>query len=468
MALLNGVTRFQADLSMINHRIASTEICKEMFSQSEHSDFESFLNEFLAQIKDMSDKGQYTIVSHALGEFDKQMIKSKCTGDMIVSICKVLPVSLKACMTVLNGTSDKAAEALAHNIAFHESYAEQGDVYIEEVIPEFGKRGFSTYINIILEGLFKLPSYKEEFDYQGFVETLYDAFDNDYEEVISWAISYEKAFMATGFAECVPIYSKQYMGNQFYKKGLKQLGSLIMSETAQSATGVELFERLKFTGRHVVPFGSSIYKPEALACYLLGVQDIGPEWFQKPVHGLSGTILSLSHRNMVEIKADVKNSNIDKLAAIIIANSSSGKAILEVQKTLKDLGVSLSKEMADYSFNEALKYFVDKPAEIIEIVGLANDFVATLDFTPFASKIEKCVEAWSETWSLGIGAIMACHFKSVNGFPINNQNVATAVDRNWSIWSDKDRRIALDNLPYEVVVLSRQLKGLKISNDLGL
>lgn len=453
---------------MINHRFATEVACRKLFSAETFDDFSFQLDAFNGSLKDMADKAQYTMISHALSAFDQAFLDADLDNERILAVSRLLPLSLQSCMKALDEVNAEGARELALNITKHETYEPHDKTYIEEVIGKFGKRKFSENIGMLLEGLFKIPHGDQEFDYQGFVDTLHHAFEDDFQETIDWAIAFEKSFMGTNFPSIVSIYSTQAMGNMFYRKGLRGLGRLIMEETASSAKGLELHEREQFLGIRVSVEERKQCGTEPMVCFMLGTQYIEREWFDTKLHGLNGPVISRAHHLMKLSDIGVIHSSLEQVCAIgigLCTKYSDLKSMLDVMKELK---VTIPKELADHAINKCLPFFLSKPADIIEIHGYQELFGATIDFSPYKEKIAENVNTWAEADYLSPGDILSCHYGSSEQFPCSHLHIATAVDGNWSHWNEKERRIALDQLPREVFLKSRQLKGLKVSDDLGL
>lgn len=453
---------------MINHRFATEVACKKLFSAKHFDDFSVQLEAFSGSLKDMAEKSQYTMIAHALGAFDEAFLEAGLDNDRIIAISRLLPLSLQGCMAALDEVDAEGARELALNITKHETYQPHGRTYIEEVIGKFGKRGFSENISMLLEGLFKIPYEDQEFDYKGFVDTLYEAFAEDFQETIDWAVKFEKKFFETDFPKIVSIYSTQAMGNIFFKKGLRELGKIIMEETASSAKSIELHERERFIGLRVSQDEMGSCDTEALICFLLGTQYIEPHWFDSEYRDMSGAVINRAKHMMKLSDSGINGHHLEQVCAMAISQASDTSQLKSMHSNMKEMNVTLPKELADHSINKCLRFFISKPGDIIEISKYADHFGATIDFTPHQEEITELVQNWSESTWLSAGSILSCHYGSVDGFPCSNGHIAAAVDSNWSRWDDKDRRIALDQLPREVFVKSRQLKGLKVSDDLGL
>lgn len=453
---------------MINHRLATEHACAKLFGSKGFDEFMLSLDAFSCNLKDMAEKSQYTMIAHALAAFDEAFQVADLDNDRIIAVSKLMPLSLPACLVALDEVDDEGARELARNITHHESYTPQNNIFIEEVVYKFGKRGFHSNTPFILEGLFKIPYGDEEFDYKGFVETLFEAFKDGSKETIEWAIAFEKTFMNTSFPSIVSVYSQHHMGIMFYENGLKGLGKTIMMEAGISAKGTELHKRESLLGVRLSESEIGSCETEAIACYLLGSKIIEPFWLKTKISGLSGQLISQANHLMNKSGMSVSMENLEQIFSIAVSQATTQKKLKEIYSNITELGVILPKHLADYSVNECLKHFVSNPTDIIEIIKYGNKLVADIDFKPYSEKISASTRDWAETYHLSAGDILSCHFGSPNEFPCTHQDIATAVDRNWSHWSDKDRRVAMDQLPHAVFVKSRQIKGLKISDELGL
>lgn len=454
---------------MINHRIATEVACKKLFESRDFNEFTVSLENFSNQLKNMAGQAQYTMIAHALDAFDESFRKAKnLDNDRIIATARLIPLSLAAVLVALEHVDAGGANELAKNIVKHETFPEESDVYINEVMQKFCTNGFASLTPMILERLFRIPFGDEDFDYVGFADTLYDAFSENCKNTIDWAVAFESELMETGFSERLAGYTRQEMGNLFYKKGLKHLGAMIMEIHDRGCRGLELHERDAFLGLRVDPKHNHIYDREALASYLLGSTFIEPEWFDVHVDGLTSKVINLSATIMRATEAMVVRDNLEKVYAIAISNCSKVDSIKSLIKGMSELNLTLSSDVADFALNKALKYFVKKPQDIVDIMKLQEPLGAELNFEVYAKEIGDSVNSWSGTHSLAIGDILSCHYGSSNGFPCNIQHIATAVDENWRFWNDKEQQIALNQLPFEVVKLSKNLKALKISNELGI
>lgn len=454
---------------MINHRLATEEACWRLFDARDPVKFKTHLEGFSNQLKDMAEQAQYTMIAHALDAFDKAFrVAKNLDNNRVTEVARLLPLSLKACLVALEHVDAEGAHALAMNIVKHETFPEESDLYINEVMQNFCNKGFASLTPLILDKLFRIPFGDEDFDYMGFVDTLYEAFNKDCQYTIDWAVGFEDKLMESGFSEKISVYTKQYMGNMFYKKGLKSLGAKIMEIDDKGSRGLELHDRDRLLGLRIKASENNGYDREALALYLLGSDFIEPEWYSASIEGLTSKIVDMSAHVMRITDVGLAQANLEQVLAIAVANctkASDIKSFIAVMDTQK---IALPENLANYAINSSLRYFTRTPQDVVDIMKLEAPLGATLDFTPHIDKISKAVNTWATTHQLTVGDILSCHFGSRDGFPCDIVSVATAVDCNWKFWNDKDRRVALEQLPYEVVTRSKHLKGLKLSDELGL
>lgn len=455
---------------MINHRIATERACSVLFGSNNFSDFITYLDMFVGQIKEMAGQAQYTMISHAVSTFDQSFLSATyLDNDRVIAVLRHVPLSLPACLKALDYVDSEGAREIAKNIAKHETFPvdPNDDIFIDDVVKKLSELGFAENTPIILDKLFRVPYENEEFDYNGFVASLYRAFKSDCRHTIDWAIGFESKLMETELPSLLSNYSNQTMGNIFYKKGLKSLGKVIMEDTAESSRAIELHERDKFLGLRIPLKSSNAYDVEARICYWLGSDVIEPEWFDIETSELSGKSIERAVDMMQKSTFGYPRENLDVVFGVSIANCYKTSMLKDMVSYMEKLSVFLPEALASFSLNKCLKYFIDKPSEVMDIMKIAGQIGAKLDFSPYSEKIASNVKKWTGA-QLTAGDILACHFGSRDGFPCDVISIANAVDGNWNIWNDKERRIALDQLPYEVLVKSRHLKGLKLSDELGL
>lgn len=455
---------------MINHRIATTEVCSNMFWEDSLEGFRSHFNPFMQQINAMAEKRQYTMISHALEIFDRELIDSSSTDEQSALIAASVPISLAAAEKMLDRIGYDTARLLAENIAKNQTFRPEKDgwLFIETVVERFVACGFSDHVGIILESYLSLPDGHDPYDYEGFINTLYDVFDQGYSGVINWVVEHESRLTNPEFMEALSSYANQKIGNLLYKKGLKILGSFIMIETPSSSEGVELHERRLITGREVSPEDCGGVGSGALACYLLGLPYISMDWFESEIPELTGNSIHYAHKQLSAIHP-IDQGNVEVVSAIALSSATKKEKIVDIMHTLRRLGVGLHDELSALAFTKCVKNFLDSPESIIDIMKAADSFGVEIDFSPHLAPITETIDEWPEKHPLVIGRILNCYFNSRCGFPIDKHHAAMAINNNWDSWKDKDREVALAQIPTEIIpLLDRQIKGLKVTRDLGM